>query len=172
MCIKPYLLLSLLFTLVPFQAAKAYDAAQLQRLLATGACVGCDLRGVDLSGLSLDNIRLSWSDLTDSNLRGVSMRGVNLVGADLHNADLTNADLRGSVLKKANLTGVDLSEVHLIGSDLRGAILSHMDVDMDLEWMDLTGVLLEGAQFRDGVRCSGFSAKGGWGCSAEVAETQ
>jgi len=56
----------------------------------------------------------------------------------------------------------------LAGADMRDTDMRHMDIDLALEFLDLTGVLLEGARFKNGERCSGLPAKGGWGCAAEV----
>ncbi len=146
--------------------ALAYKHADLERLLRTGVCYQCDLRGVDLRGRDLSNSRLGRSDLSGADLRQANLRSANLGCATLDNAHLEGANLEGAVLREARLYGVDISSVRLAGADLRDADLSHLDVDMDLEWVDLTGVLLEGARFKDGVRCAGFAKKGGWGCAA------
>ena len=53
-----------------------------------------------------------------------------------------------------------------MGADLRWANLDHLDLDLDLEFIDLTGVLLEGARFKHGMQCAALPPKGGWGCQA------
>ncbi len=59
----------------------AFDAAQLQQLLTTKNCPGCDL---------------SYADLRNADLRNADLRNANLTGADLTGADLTGADLTGA----------------------------------------------------------------------------
>jgi hypothetical protein len=126
-------------------AAHAFDAGDLETLLASGKCPGCDLRGADLRNRNLNGVQLNAADLRDARLAGSSLAG---------------ASLRG-----ARLTGIDFFEVRLTGADLRDADLSHLHIDRDLEFMDLTGVLLEGARFSDGRRCGPLPEIGGWGCS-------
>lgn len=65
----------------------------------------------------------------------------------------------------------DFSHADLSGKSLQGAMLAysdltHLDIDLDLEFIELTGVNLEGARFKDGVRCGSLPEAGGWGCSA------
>ena len=84
-------------------------------LIRTNACVGCDLRGADLnrmilSGADLSNADLSGAtfflaDLSDANLSGANLRDAKFGGADLANADLSGADLRGALLDGAFLAG-------------------------------------------------------------------
>lgn len=66
--------------------ASAFDEGDYSRLMRTGDCPGCDLRGA----------LLSWADL----------RLADLKGADLSGADLTRTNLKGAVMTGANLQGV------------------------------------------------------------------
>ena len=70
-----------------------YSESDLQKLLSTKECVGCDLSGADLSGL---------------NLREADLTKANLSKADLTKAKLTQAKLRKAKLRKANLKGTNL----------------------------------------------------------------
>lgn len=160
-------LLAFLFCTVSLQAA-AFEQADLTRLLDTGNCERCDLSDSDLSGRPFANASLAGSNLSGANLSNSNLRYVNLIGADLTRARLEGADLSGSRLRGARLYGVELSETRLAGADMRDTDMSHMDIDLALEFLDLTGVLLEGARFKDGVRCAGLPEKGGWGCAAVV----
>jgi len=144
--------------------AVAFDPAELDRLLKTKHCNGCNLEGVDLRGKALQGAELRWVMLDRADLRGANLKGADLTGASLQGARLERANLQGARLEGARLLGVDLSEVKLIGADLRWADLRHLDVDVDFEFVELIGVQLEGARFKDGVRCGGFPPKGGWGC--------
>ena len=95
---------------------------------------------------------------------GLKLDGANLSGADLSNAKLMNASMIGANLNGANLFGVNLYSTNIMGVDLRDANLSHLDADIDLEFITLAGVRLEGALFKDGFVCGGFPVKGGFGC--------
>ena len=125
--------------------AHAFDPGDLETLLARGECRGCDLSGADL--------------------RGRDLSGAQLQAADLSNARLAGGSLVGAKLRGARLSGVELYEVRLTGADLRDADLTHLHIDRDLEFIDLTGVLLEGARFSEGRRCGPLPEIGGWGCS-------
>jgi len=127
------------------EIACAFDPGDLETLLAHGECRGCDLSGADLRGRDLSGAQLQAADLSDARLAGGSLAG---------------AKLRG-----ARMTGVELYEVRLTGADLRDADLTHLHIDRDLEFIDLTGVLLEGARFGDGQRCGPLPKIGGWGSS-------
>lgn len=127
-------------------AAQAFDPGDLQRLMASGQCRGCDLRNADLRNRDLSGAQLEGSDLSGARLGGSSLAGARLRGA--------------------RLRGVALFDVRLTGADLRDADLTHLDIDRDLEFVDLTGVLLEGARFSNGRRCGPLPEIGGWGCSA------
>ncbi|MCU7918753.1 MAG: pentapeptide repeat-containing protein [Candidatus Thiodiazotropha sp. (ex Epidulcina cf. delphinae)] len=144
----------------------AWDKSDLERLHTSSECNGCNLEGADLSGVELKGAKLRWAGLKGVDLRGANLRYADLTGADLRQARLTKSHLEGAILQGSRLTGVDLSETHLMGADLRWADLSHLDVDFALEFVDLIGVLLEGARFSHGVRCGAFPDKGGFGCAA------
>ena len=161
-------LLALLLSILSLASA-AFQPQDLERLLQSGRCDHCDLSGSDLRGRQLVGASLVGSDLRDADLSRSRLRYADLSGAHLSGARLQGADLSGARLRGARLYGVDLSETRLAGADLRDTDMSHMDIDLALEFLDLTGVLLEGARFKDGVRCAGPPEKGGWGCSA-VAE--
>ncbi len=145
-------------------APYAFDQDDVDSLLNTKVCNGCDLRATDLRGKALQGAQLRWSNLNDADLRGANLNSADLTGASLERAKLSNTNLQGASLEGARLLGVDLSEVRLIGADLRWADLRHLDVDAAFEFVELIGVQLEGARFKNGVRCGSFPAKGGWGC--------
>ena len=66
-----------------------------------------NLRGADLSNMSLVDAKLSNADL---------------YGANLYNAKLTNANLNGVDLRVSDLTNVDFRRVDLTKADIRGAV--------------------------------------------------
>ncbi|MEM7770130.1 MAG: pentapeptide repeat-containing protein [Cyanobacteria bacterium P01_E01_bin.6] len=106
--------------------ARAEDLVQLQRLLSTRTCEGCNL----------SRAGLVYANLSDANLQGANLRQANLSQADLSGTDLSNANLAGAVLYAANLAGANLRGADLRGADLRGAFV---------QGADLEGALLEGA---------------------------
>lgn len=53
-------------------AVKAEESQLVRQLLETRACVRCDLRNVDLSGLDLQGVNLQDADLRGVNLTGAS----------------------------------------------------------------------------------------------------
>jgi uncharacterized protein YjbI with pentapeptide repeats len=83
----------------------------LEKLITTRSCKGCDLSGltlnrmnltgVDLEGADLSLTKLSLTNLTGANLRNTNLRGTVFGGTDLSNADLRGADLRGTSLDSA-----------------------------------------------------------------------
>lgn len=90
-----------------------------------------------LSGASLDESKLYFSDLRHADLRGASLHGADLSGSTLAFADLRRADLRAAILHD-----VDLSDARLEDADLRGAVL----VDGRLERSRLDRTRLQGAR--------------------------
>ena len=82
---------------------------------------GANLRGCDLSGLSLAQRDLSSSTLRGACLQGADLRAATLDGADLggaclHDANLVAASLRGATLKDAMLCGANLIQADLSGA--------------------------------------------------------
>ena len=87
----------------------------IDTLVATNKCVGCnlsgaelnrlDLSGAELQGADLSNATFFLADLSSADLRGAIMRGTQLGGADLAGADLRQADLRGVKIAGAYLVG-------------------------------------------------------------------
>lgn len=75
-----------------------------------------DLRGLDLSGLSFDNVCLRSAKMANANLTSCSFRN-----SDLSGASLWQSDLQGAVLDGANLEGADLDMANLDGCSFLGA---------------------------------------------------
>jgi len=94
------------------QRVMASDQSLL-RLLETGQCPKCDLRGADLV----------HAHLPLANLQGAQLQGANLSRANLAGANLNGADLRRTSLMGANLTQSSLINTLLEGADLREADL-------------------------------------------------
>lgn len=121
------------------------------------------MRGADLSGAHLQNVRLARADLFQVRLRNANLAGcylgaTNLEGADLQNAVLRDGNLREVRLPEANLSGADLQRAHMAAANLRGAILTRANLrsanlwraklqNADLTDADLSGANLDYAEF-------------------------
>lgn len=108
-------------------AALSMDSEVLRNvelLLDTNQCYGCNLEGADLSGKDLDESDLEGANLKKANLEGVDLNKANLKGANLSGADLRKADLDGADLYKADLTNADLTEASLEGTLIDDAVLT------------------------------------------------
>jgi uncharacterized protein YjbI with pentapeptide repeats len=123
----------------------AAQPADIQQLMQSGACPGCDLAGADLS-----DTHLIGADLREANLQGA-----NLAGANLEGADLTGADLRGAQMTKTYLTNASLNRSNLANANLTGAIAFYADT----RGANLSNLTIAGAQiFGSGISIGGDEA--------------
>ena len=105
--------------------AQAENLEQVQKLLATKQCAGCELSNAglvyaDLRGADLQRADLSRANLSRTNLQGADLRGAMLMGASLAGANLTGANLDG-----ANLTAADLRYAAATNASFQGATLDN-----------------------------------------------
>ncbi|MEZ6138050.1 MAG: DUF2169 domain-containing protein [Pirellulaceae bacterium] len=84
---------------------------------------GILLRGIDLSGLDLQNADFGGAIFVDCSLENADLRGANLSDAVLTQANLRNANLTGSQCQNANLARADLTQANFTSSILTNAIL-------------------------------------------------
>jgi uncharacterized protein YjbI with pentapeptide repeats len=103
-------------------------ASNVQQLLQTGACPGCNLAGADLS-----HTHLIGADLREANLRGANLEGANLEGADLTGADLSQARLQktyltNASLNRSNLASANMNQAIAMFADTRGANLYNLSI--------------------------------------------
>lgn len=84
----------------------------LELLLDTKRCYGCDLSDVNLSGENLKNADLEKANLSGANLEKADLKGANLKGAILVGANLKEANLKNADLYKANLTRANLTDAN------------------------------------------------------------
>jgi len=85
--------------------------------------IGCDLRGLDLSGLCFDDANLKSCKLAEANLSECSFNGANLTKASLWKANLKNAKLDNAVLTEADLEWSNLDGCSFFGAQIARAIL-------------------------------------------------
>jgi beta-lactamase regulating signal transducer with metallopeptidase domain len=86
-------------------------------------CIGCDFSRRDLRGMDLSNLSLIGDDFSRSDLRGVNLHaskltGVDLSHSDLRDADLSDASLSGVDLSHSSMRGANTSGIHLVESSL------------------------------------------------------
>ena len=100
----------------------------VQQLLTTNLCPGCDLADADLRGAHLIGADLRNADLTGADLSWVNLEGADLTGADLTGADLTGAFLTNATLMNADLDDANLSQAQLYFVDVTGASLDNVNL--------------------------------------------
>jgi Pentapeptide repeats (8 copies)/Pentapeptide repeats (9 copies) len=178
---KPHFYLyciALQLTIVP--AAHAYSTADLNKLISTNKCVGCDLSGADLSRKQLVNADLQAANLvgaklTSTNLTGAKLGGANLTGADLSNTNLSQAFLQAvSAIDVnfvgTNLTNTDLTYANLVNTNFSRAILRNTNLSSaNLALSDFTGANLSTLNLTD-ANLSG--AKGATPAPSTVEQQQ
>jgi uncharacterized protein YjbI with pentapeptide repeats len=156
-------------------AANAGNPKDIETLMTTNKCVGCDLNGVDLRGKKLVNADLQAANLAGADLTGTNLTNANLDGANLIDATLTNANFTGAKLQAAslvnvsfdrtNLTGADLSYGNLVNTNFKSAVLNKTDLSSaNLALADFTGVNLSSVNF---VNANLVGAKGINGSSSD-----
>ncbi|NOR23532.1 MAG: hypothetical protein GQ542_03935 [Desulforhopalus sp.] len=96
-------------------AASVTAQENLEQLIKTRSCRGCDLAGLtlntmDLSGVDLEGADLSFAKFYLTNLAGANLKNTKLNGAVFGGADLGEADLRGADLEGASLDSAYLGE--------------------------------------------------------------
>ena len=151
---------------------KTLNLADLQKL-SSGNCAGCNLRGANLSALSLRASNLADADLSQallvritsaaltlgdtdimtflldgSAVRGADLSGTNLTGARLDGAYLTGVGGSPANLSGVNLASASVTDVFLARADLHGASLANADFSRSvLTRANLRGANLAGALF-------------------------
>lgn len=101
-----------------FSAASLTAQQNLQQLISSRACRGCDLAGLDLTRLDLSGVDLEGADLSQAklsltNLSGANLKNTKLNGAVLGGTDLAGADLRGAALQDTSLDNAYLGDAIL-----------------------------------------------------------
>jgi uncharacterized protein YjbI with pentapeptide repeats len=109
----------------PLQAETSHE---LNRLLSTGECEGCNLVGVDLTGAHLVGVDLRNANLQGAILVNANLEGADLSGANLQFANFTAAFVNGTNFSNANLTQVNFSQARLIDSEVAGAVLQDINL--------------------------------------------
>jgi uncharacterized protein YjbI with pentapeptide repeats len=86
--------LSAIYTVGMVQYISVQKARQqVEQLLQTNACPGCNLKNAKLDNLDLSDANLRNANLEGANLQGTRLENANLQGANLQHANLQHADL-------------------------------------------------------------------------------
>jgi uncharacterized protein YjbI with pentapeptide repeats len=102
-------------------AALAPDAHAVASIKAGKRdCVGCDLRGADLTNQCVKTGDLSGAKFDDAKLTLMCMSYANFSNASFRGADLAGANLAHAKLDGADFTNANLSIASFKGTDLRG----------------------------------------------------
>lgn len=137
---------------------------QVNQLLETKQCPGCNLRGANLEKANLGGANLAGADLADANLRGANLGGANLENANLASANLQGANLGCTSLSFNLNTQSDRAAINFdLGPDDRSIALNNNKVSFRLNaegdravmqlnvgCAKLIGANLQGATLPDG----------------------
>ena len=82
-------------------------------------CVGCDLRGADLTNTCVKEHDLHGADFTGANATLMCMSFANFTGVSFRGTELSGANLAGAKMDGADLTGAGTSITSFLGTDLR-----------------------------------------------------
>jgi uncharacterized protein YjbI with pentapeptide repeats len=111
----------LIAALLPAPApALAADAAAVAKIHGGIVdCVGCDLRGADLSNTCVKEHDLHGARFDGANATLMCMSFADFTGASFRGTELSGANLAGAKMDGADLTGAKTSITSFLGTDLR-----------------------------------------------------
>jgi uncharacterized protein YjbI with pentapeptide repeats len=109
-----------LLVLAAAAPARAADTAAVAKIHGGIVdCVGCDLRGADLSNTCVKDHDLHGADFTGANATLMCMSFANFTGVSFRGTELSGANLAGAKMDGADLTGAGTSITSFLGTDLR-----------------------------------------------------
>ncbi|MEL6902078.1 MAG: pentapeptide repeat-containing protein [Cyanobacteria bacterium J06606_4] len=166
-------------TLLVPPSAQAADEGDIQRLIETNECPGCDLheadfRRLDLSGANLAGADLEGANFYYANLDGAQLQNANLIDVNLGYASVRGAFLDGADLRYAIFDHTDLSGTSMIETDLRESYIDRPNLTSTiLNGSDLRDTLFFDADFSQASLCgvrtwAGFDYR--QGCNVAVPE--
>lgn len=121
--------LALLMLLAPARAADPAAVARIHGGIVD--CVGCDLRGADLSNTCVKEHDLHGADFTGADATLMCMSFADFTGVSFRGTELSGANLAGAKMDGADLTGAKTSITSFLGTDLRhvkGLTQAQLDV--------------------------------------------
>jgi Pentapeptide repeats (8 copies) len=140
---KFYIIFSMILVFLPVADALAAAPKDLQQLLSTNNCPGCDLSGADLIGIDLTGAQLQGANLNAANLTGADLSAANLTEVSAVGANFMGANLQRSVLVKTSLVYANLAK-----TQMNDATLQFTDLQVaNLTEADLNGAKITGSDF-------------------------
>jgi len=125
----------LLVLLVLFSCAASVQAADPAAVAKIHGgivdCVGCDLKGADLTNTCVKEHDLRGADFTGANATLMCMSFANFTGVSFRGTELSGANMAGAKMDGADMTGAKTSITSFLGTDLRrvkGLTQKQMDV--------------------------------------------
>jgi uncharacterized protein YjbI with pentapeptide repeats len=104
------------------EKAPSYDAAAVAKIHGGIVdCVGCNLKGADLTNTCVKAHDLTGADFDGANATLMCMSFANFTKASFRGTDLSAANLAGAKMDGADLTGARLSITSFLGTDLSRA---------------------------------------------------
>ena len=101
-------------------AAASYDPAAVAKIhRGIVDCVGCNLKGADLTNTCVKDHDLRGADFGGANATLMCMSFANFTNSSFRGADLSAANLAGAKMDGADLTGAKTSITSFLGTDLR-----------------------------------------------------
>lgn len=85
----------------------------LEKLISTRSCRGCDLTGLDLTRLDLSEVDVEGADMSHTKLSLTNLSSANLKKTTLNGALFAGTDLAGADLRGANLQGTSLDNAYI-----------------------------------------------------------
>jgi uncharacterized protein YjbI with pentapeptide repeats len=82
-------------------------------------CVGCDLRGADLTNTCVKEHDLHGANFDGANATLMCMSFANFTNASFRGTELSGANLAGAKMDGADMTGAKTSITSFLGTDLR-----------------------------------------------------
>lgn len=141
-----------------FHISSLNTQKQVEKLLETRECPGCDLKNANLQGADLSGVNLEGANLEDANLEGAKLGNANLKRVNFTKANLERADLGCvgvSLRLKANNDGGSLG--FKLGTTPTNDDPRNANLGLNLKANDRTAALslnvlgcanLEGANFK------------------------
>jgi uncharacterized protein YjbI with pentapeptide repeats len=118
-----------LLAAMPVKAADLAAVAKIHGGIVD--CVGCNLRGADLSNTCVKQHDLHGADFNGANATLMCMSFADFTNASFRDTELSGANLAGAKLDGADLTGAKTSITSFLGTDLRhvkGLTQAQLDV--------------------------------------------
>lgn len=141
--------------------------------LIPGANLGyCDLSGLNLIEIDLENAEINNTDLNRTDLSGANLEGANLVGSNLSFANISGANLKNAILDGIDFTSTELLNADFTNASVAGALFETeklLRANISIDSSQATLVLKTGAAKLhlawnpDGTRLLSMSDRAGVG---------